>query len=196
MLSSGIIRSFLELCYHVFNFAIFYEVDSLVNNGRINWDSQHQGILREAADFFDWIRSIPKFGSNVTLFIDSLGTLFRSLHYTDERISEPEPTYFNTEYDALSQEAKKILDVAVMWSTLQQKEPMQPKEPRGILPDVYLLNRILTPRYRISYRTRGRTDIKPEDLEILLLGDEDGKKRVIRKYSKQPYQLKLFDTNS
>lgn len=193
MLSSGIIRSFLELCYHTFNYAIFYEVDNLKGNGKIGWDSQHKGTLREATDFFDWIRSIPKFGANVTRFIDSLGALFRSLHYTDERISEPEPTYFNSEYDALSEGAKEVLDVAVMWSTLQQKEPMQPKETRDILPDVYVLNRILTPRYRISYRTRGRTNIRPKDLEILLLGNEDDQKRIVRKYSKEPYQLKLLD---
>jgi len=192
MLSSGIIRGFLELCYHTFNYAIFYRLEDLINNGQIGWDSQHKGALREATDFFDWIRSIPKFGSSVMSFIDSLGALFRSLHYVDERISEPEPTYFNVQHGTLSREAREILDIALMWSTLQQKEPMQPRETPGILPDVYLLNRILTPRYRISYRTRGRTDIRPKDLETLLLGDENGKKQVIRKYSKKPYQQKLF----
>lgn len=193
MLSSGIIRSFLELCYHTFNYAIFNELDNLMKSGKISSDSQERGILREVEDFFDWIRSIPVYGSKVTLFIDSLGALFRSLHYADKRLSEPEPTYFNTEYDTLSAEAKKVLDTAIMWSILQQKEPMQTKTPTEILPDVYALNRILAPRYRISYRTRGRTKIKPDDLEILLLGEEEEKMRIFKKYSKESYQKLLFD---
>lgn len=195
MLSSGIIRSFVELCYHTFNYAIFSDVKYLVENGKISWESQNKGAEREAIDFFDWIQSIPKYGSKVTLFIDSLGALFRSLHYMDERISEPEPTYFNTEYDVLNKEAKEVLDVALMWSTLQQKEPMQPREADEILPDVYALNKILAPRYRISYRTRGRTDIQPKDLEILILGDEKEKTNIIKKYSKEPYQSRLFEAS-
>lgn len=193
MLSSGIIRSFVELCYHTFNYAIFSELDHLVKKERISWESQNKGAEREAKDFFDWMQSIPKHGSEVTLFVDSLGTLFRSLHYMDERISEPEPTYFNTEYGVLSKEAKEILDVALMWSTLQEKEPMQPREPDETLPDVYAINKILAPRYRISYRTRGRTDIKPKDLELLILGSEDEKKNVVKRYSREPYQSRLFD---
>jgi len=194
MLSSGIIRSFVELCYHTFNYAIFSELENLAKNGKIGWESQNKGAKREATDFFDWMQSIPKHGSKVTLFVDSIGTLFRSLHYMDERISEPEPTYFNTEYDILGREAKEVLDVALMWSTLQQKEAMQPREPDEMLPDVYALNKILAPRYRISYRTRGRTDIKPKDLEVLILGSEDDKRNIIRRYSKETYQSRLFDS--
>jgi hypothetical protein len=196
MLSSGIIRSFVELCYHTFNYAIFSELDDLVKNGKISWKSQNKGAQSEAIDFFDWMQSIPKYGSKVTSFIDAVGALFRSLHYMDERISEPEPTYFNTEYDVVSREAREVLDVALMWSTLQQKEPMQPRDPLEILPDVYSLNKILSPRYRISYRTRGRTEINSKDLEILILGNEEDKKNIIKKYSKEQYQLKLFDATS
>jgi len=195
MLSSGIIRSFVELCYHTFNYAIFSELNQL-KNGKISWESQHEGAVREARDFFDWMQSIPKYGSWVTLFVDSIGTLFKSLHYSDERIREPEPTYFNTRYDALDEKAKEILDVAVMWSTLQRiAEPMQPKAPDESLPDTYSINKILAPHYRISYRTRGRTDIKPEDLEVLITAPEEEKKKIIKKYSKEAYQKTLFDAS-
>jgi hypothetical protein len=116
----------------------------------------------------------------------------------DERLREPEITYFCIDTTSLSEEARKILKTAVQWSVFQQKKSMKGKLPTDPLLDVYAINHILAPYFGISYRLRGRIrQFKKEEIEILIFGNDKEKKAIIKKLGGQNKaeieQLNLYD---
>jgi len=68
----------------------------------------------------------------------------------------------------------------------------------------FLINRVFAPHFRISYRVRGRTYISASQIESLIVGDSEEKKRtrrtIIRENSRKKeaipgIQKTLFDRN-
>jgi len=116
--------------------------------------------------------------------VRSLGAVFSGLQ-KDPRLKEPEVTYFCVDKTSLSEVARMILDTAVQWSVLQEKRPMKGKLSTEPLLDVYALNHILAPYFKISYRLRGRIpQFYEEDIEKLMFGKEEKKKSVISRLSR------------
>jgi len=182
MLSSGIIRNFLELCYQSFNLGLFFDRNRLLDEGEISLEHQTDGAVIRAEKFFETIERIPTYGNEIKSLVQRLGAIFYSWQM-DPRLKEPEPTYFSVDTTSLSVEDRKILDAAVQWSVLQKKKPMKSRSPIMPRRDVYVLNRILAPKFSLSYRTRGRTsesEFSSKDIHILMCGSEDDANRVIR----------------
>lgn len=177
-LSSGIIRNFLELCFLAFNLSIFHEKDNLLSGGRIQDRFQNDAVYTLSNKFFNDISSIPgDSGQSISRLVDNTGSIFRSLH-KDPLISEPEPSYFSTEYDNLDLPTMNVIDIAVKWSILQKKESMKPKDrSQAHLVDFHL-NRMLCPKYTISYRRRGRTQITTNELSLLIFGSDKIQKEI------------------
>ena len=197
MLSSGITRNFLELCYQSFNFALFSEGETLLEKGEISFKNQTYGAEIRAEKFLENIERIPEYGSKIKSLVISLGAIFYAWH-RDLRLREPEATYFCTDKEALSDDARNILQTAVRWSVLQQKKPMKGKKPYDRLLDVYALNHILAPYFTVSYRIRGRIpEFSKNDIEYLLYGNqkeiEDTIKKLGRWTESDKKQLQLFD---
>lgn len=190
MLSSGIIRNYLELCWHAFNQAIFNNKGELLA-GKISIENQTKAAVEMAERSFEDIEMIQTYGREIKDFIIHIGRFFRALHM-DERLKEPEPSYFCTNDSQLDKDTKELLDTAQKWSVLQKKPAMQPESPTRLndnFPDVFVLNRIFSPKFRISYRIRGRTNISPTELKILLKGSEDEKIVSLKKLSKGAIDL-------
>ena len=146
------------------------------------FDVQSESAEIRAKTFLDTLERIPEYGKEVKSFVVQLGTIFRSWQ-NDERLSEPEVTYFSVDSAVLSAKVKNVLDAAVQWSVLQPKKDMKPKEPSAPLLDVYALNHILAPYFGISYRLRGRIrQISQNDIEVLMFGTEDEKKMLFRDF--------------
>lgn len=181
MLSSGIIRNFLELCYQSFNKSLFSDREELFEKKRISFKNQTDGAEIRAEKFFNTIERIPERGNEIKSLTSSLGAVFYKWH-SDPRLREPEPTYFCVDKTSLSKEGRDVLDTAVRWSVLQKKRPMKEKSRDGPLLDVYALNHILSPYFTISYRTRGRIpQFNKEDVEAMMFKDEAEKKKVVKK---------------
>ena len=179
MLSSGLIRNFIELCYQSFKNESFFSCDSVLQKKYIEFELQTKAANIRSEKFFNTIENIPECGNEIKSLIQSLGAIFSSW-YADPRLSEPEITYFIVDKTTLSQNVKNVLDKAVQWSILQEKEPMKGKKPGDPLLDVYVLNHILAPKFSISYRSRGRIpQFFADDLELLMFGN-DYKKSEIR----------------
>ena len=112
MLSSGIVRYFLELCEQAFNFAIM--------NG-FGWEQPSPlspEIQTKAARFVSRYKveetsSFPLYGSNLRIFIQCLGQIFKELHRNERlTLGEPEPNHFTM--DALdSLDHRDVLDCAI-----------------------------------------------------------------------------------
>lgn len=139
----------------------------------------------------DVIERVPKYGNEIKSLIIQLGAIFYSWQ-NDEVLSEPEVTHFCIDYNALSIDARNVLNAAVQWSVLQPKKDMKGKAVSDPLLNVYALNHILAPYFGISYRLRGRIrQFGNEDLQTLMFGSESEKKAVRNKLSKQKAQRVL-----
>jgi dephospho-CoA kinase len=199
MLSSGIIRNFLELCYQSFNLGLFFDSDRLLEEGKISIDHQTDGAVIRAGKFFENIERISTYGNEIKSLVWNLGAIFYSLQM-DPRLKEPEPTYFSIDTTSLSEDERKVLGAAVQWSVLQKKEPMKSRSPIMPLRDVYVLNRILSPKFSLSHRTRGRpseSEFSSEDIHILIWGSEKDAKCAIKRLTgekgKNRNQMELWD---
>jgi hypothetical protein len=179
-LSGGFTAWFLELCYNAFELA--KDKGFPGNKVVIDIDSQRKAAENVAWDFLNKVvRNLPQVGIDVYYFILNIGAFFRAL-YSDELIREPEPTYFNTKTDSLEVKLREIIRKAHLWSVLQSKIPMRPKTVGEPLPDVHIIHPILAPVFQISYRTRGRTTLSADDVELLIKGTEKDIKRLIIRY--------------
>jgi hypothetical protein len=196
-LSSGLIRNFIELCYQSFKMSFFFSPESLIKDNYIEFEHQTKAANIRSEKFFNTIENIPEYGNEIKSLVLSLGAIFSSYYY-DPRLSEPEVTYFNVNKTSLTPEVKNVLDKAVQWSVLQQKEPMKGKKIGDPLLDVYVLNHLLAPKFSLSYRVRGRiSQFDPEDLKKLIFGTNEQKNITINKLQKatNDYQQKsLFDS--
>gem|GEM_PF-3530767 len=181
MLSSGVTRNFLELCYQSFKFALFLGEDELIQKGQIPFATQTTASKHRAEKFLKSIETIPNYGNQIKSLVTSLGAIFASWHY-DPRLREPEITYFITDKQSLSEDGRKVLDAAVQWSIFQEKKQMRGKSSTDPMLDVYVLNHLLAPYFSISYRIRGRTaPFNAKDLETLMFGNDTEKKMLINK---------------
>ena len=177
------IRNFLELCYQSLNLGLFFDSDRLLGEGKISIAHQTDGAVIRAGKFFENIERIPTYGNEIKSLVWNLGAIFYSLQ-KDPRLKEPEPTYFSIDTTSLSEDDRKVLNAAVQWSVLQKKEPMKSRSPIMPLRDVYVLNRILAPKFSLSHRTRGRpseSEFSSEDIHILIWGSEKDTNRAIRR---------------
>ncbi len=185
MLSSGIIRNFLELCYQSFNIALFSDRTSLIKDGKMSFEAQTDGATIRAERYMDMIERIPEWGNEIKSLVKQLGAIFYSWQ-NDPVLSEPEVTYFCVDNEALSEKARKVLNCAVQWSVLQPKKAMKGKATTDPLINVYVLNHILAPYFSISYRLRGRIrQFSKEDLETLIFGTEREKEVTRNRLSRE-----------
>jgi len=200
-LSSGIIRSAVELCNQALNTAknFGYKPGKGKPVGIVYQDIGAKNLAKlQYAD----ITGIPKnLGLKVQDFINQIGTIFRELHL-NRYLVEPEPTHFETNYSEIVQ-GKDVFNAALNYSCLQKKPPMDPKNIGKTKKDDFLLNRILAPYFEISYRVRGRTYISASQISSLITGDSEKKKKtqkeIIKNNAKKEkpeigIQSTLFDT--
>jgi len=201
-LSSGIIRSAIEICNQALNKAYNYGYEPNQENP-VEVVFQDFGARHHARLQFDDILRIPNnLGLPVQEFIKQIGTIFRALH-KDRRLVEPEPTHFETDYSEITGRAKEVFDAAIKYSYLQKKPPMDPKSINETQKNDFLTNRVFAPQFEISYRLRGRTPISPSQIDRLITGDSVRKRqtrreilrntRAKRKRTISDSQKELFD---
>ena len=198
-LSGGFVAWFLDLCYNT--------VENVRDKGfsddtlEIGVDLQRKAAEKVAWNFLDnAVKNLERIGGDIYYFVLNTGAFLRAL-YLDELLREPEPTYINTKTAGLTDTSRYIVRMAHYWSVLQSKIPMKPKTAGEPLPDVHILHPILAPAFQLSYRTRGRTDLPPQDMELLISGSETGISKLVAKYRDRPLyinqirarQRRLFD---
>lgn len=198
LLSSNIVRYFLELCEHAFQIAFL--------NG-YNWDGpiipEHQ---TEAAQYVSEykiadIAAYEPHGHNLRVFVQYLGKIFYKLHTGDNNtLGEPEPNHFNTKDLSLSETTRNYIASSIMWNVLQEGEATKRKQ-SVLSPETvdYYLNKIYVPYFGISYRNQRKISIDVGLLEQLFSGNEADAKKAMMKFFKEDknddgsVQLSLFD---
>jgi hypothetical protein len=152
-LSSGIIGCFIELCHRAIDIAYFKERKNLFE-GYISKEVQTDAAYACAQSERDNIQRIVNYGNKIKTFIDNIGNAFSYIH-KDVYIRYPETNLFPVVLDLLTAENKEIIKTACTWSLLIEKPNTQDTKAKSQKQDIYILNRLLAPVYKISYRTRG-----------------------------------------
>lgn len=151
-LSSGIIGSFIELCRRAFDLAYFKDRDKL-NQGVISKEIQTEAAYEYSYAERDMICRIAEHGKKLEVFINNLGNAFSYIH-RDLYLRYPETNMFPVDSD-LSDENKKLLEIACRWSLIFKKPNVQDSSAQNNTHDMYILSRVFSPVFKISYRTRG-----------------------------------------
>ena len=151
-ISSGIIGSFIELCRRAFDIAYFRNSATLCD-GKISKDVQTDAAYEYAYAERDMICRIAEKGRKLSIFINNLGNSFSYIH-RDIYIRYPETNMFPTEND-LCEDNKELLELACKWSLIFKKPNMHHSSAQNTAYDMYILNRVFSPAFKISYRTRG-----------------------------------------
>lgn len=151
-LSSGIIGSFIELCRRAFDLAYFKDRVNL-NQGIISKEIQTEAAYEYAYAERDMICRIAEHGKKLETFVNNLGNAFSYIH-RDLHLRYPETNMFPVDSD-LSDENKNLLDIACRWSLIFKKPNVQDSSAQNNTRDMYILSRVFSPVFKISYRTRG-----------------------------------------
>ena len=195
LLSSNIVRYFLELCEQTFYLA------SLSNESV--WDKPIAPELQTGAAYYvsDYkisdIISYEPYGRELRIFVEYVGKIFNQLHVSkDITLGEPEQNHFFTNDLALSKELRKLLSNAVLWNVLQAEKPTKRKQSNQSEETVdYHLNRIYAPYFGISYRKKRKIKLESDLLEKLLSGDDEMAKSAYRLFLRKK-KMNLNDESS
>ena len=205
-LSEGNARTFINICKAIISNAMFYEKNDFIENGKVSIKHQHKAIKDYAISEFNSVCSIINCGKEIKNFILQIGNVFSDYH-KDKFVRYPETNQFTYVPEELSLENRKTLDIAESWALIHQKDPTQRLsagiEAKGYL---YTINRVFSPIFNISYRTRGGVNVvlSADDIRSMMdghkvkkLDDNTNKKHKTHSTSKPQVstneQLTLFD---
>lgn len=181
-LSNGNIRTFINLCQSIINYAMFYEKNSFVKTGKISELAQNRAIRNFSKSEFDDICSVVYAGDKIRRFVLNLGNALSEYH-KDKKIRYPETTQFTFDETLLYPEDAEILHTAESWSIIIKKEKVQ-RASAGIKErkELYYMNKMFTPLFNISYGTRGGVNLRlgQGDIHNLLHDDSYYPKCVVR----------------
>lgn len=172
-LSSGIVGHFIELCRRSFATADWGDTDKLLNDGIIKKEFQHKAATDFSNAEKQQIARIETYGGLISKFVENVGNIFRGFHL-DFEMRYPETNQFAINVDSIQdKELKNAMKAAVRWTIIQRKPKMQRSGPSESLQDIYTLNRIFSPSFQISYRTRGGKSISLNETSLKKLTTED-----------------------
>ncbi len=191
-LSSGIVGQFIELCRRSFANAEWRDRVALLQEGKISREDQTRAAVDCSIAEKQQISRIEDYGGTISRFVEKIGNIFRGFH-SDHRLRYPEVNQFAANIDAVSdKELERALKAAIKWSVIQKKRTMHRSAPSEPLQDIYALNRIFSPSFQISYRTRGGKSVLLNEAQIADLMSD--KKLNVAEYIPKDRDLK--DTRS
>ena len=173
-LSSGIVGTFIELCRRSFQYAYFEDPDTLINEGTIPSALQNRAARDLAHSELEMVNRIQNYGHNLYLFAKNLGNIFEKFQ-KDPLIRYPETNQFTVDASFGGDlELEDMFKTAIQWSIIQQKSYLQQQTPGGPKTDIYTLNRVFSPMYDLSYRTRGGYSERFDASYLKALMTQDG----------------------
>jgi len=203
LLSSGIVRTFLELCARAYYFS-----NKSGNNpkkeDKIIVKYQTESTYSLSDYYLGRLRgNIEELGPTIHNFVLVIGDIFKGKLL--EHLSEPEAARLSVSDPFKMEEikvsvpyknkenewsVKKILDVAIMHSVLHESSSRGGRRPRRFAaeqPNDYILNRIFAPTLGFSLRPRWQTEFTSKEIQGLLDYEthKDVRKILMEKFSKE-----------
>ncbi len=182
MLSSGVIRSFLEICESAFDYAFSREF-TFSNPRPLTLDEQTNAAHYVSQSKVSKIEGFVPNGMLLKRFMLALGRIFY-LKTTDPNatLGEPEPNHFYTktfELRTAHPDANRILENAIMHNVLQFELPTKEKNDNVETTDFHI-NHIYCPYFKISHRRKRKIYLAPDDLKALLIGTSQEIEKVVK----------------
>ncbi len=163
-LSWGNPRHLLILLKHVMAWAVFKD-EHPFGEKPISVLAQAEGAKEAAEWFFRDARIKGRDGNLVQDAINRLGTLFRSIRYS-HKPSECSLSTFSYERSSVSDETQRLIDLAEKWSLLVDVGGQRDRNSERV--DMkFQINRMLAPRWDISFSRRGTLAISGDDLNTI-----------------------------
>lgn len=154
-LSSGIPRRFIELCKISFRYASFEDPDDF-HKKPIPMDLQTKAAYEVARSELNNINRISKHGSSLYKFTMNLGNVFKKYHQ-DVMLRYPEVNQISIDINSIiDEEVKDAMKSAIEWSIIQKKPILQSTGPGLEKAEIFTLNKIFSPLFNLTYRTRGQ----------------------------------------
>lgn len=173
MLSSGVVRYFLELCEQTFNIATM-EGFTWSDPKQITPEIQTRAAKYVSQYKVNEIALYPVCGKRLRIFVQCFGEICRDLHRNENStLGEPEINHFTTESLQISSDVEKYLNDAVTWLVLQKLPQTKSKESLRTNILDYHLNKIYTPYFEISFNKKRKIKLDVQILEQLLSADID-----------------------
>lgn len=185
-LSSGIVGHFIELCRRSFQYAEFEDKEKLLDKGSIPMELQTKAARDVADAQLQMISRIEHYGDGLHLLAKNLGNVFREYH-RDKYLRYPETNQFCVPSVETNKTLRstEVFKAAVRWSVIQKKPGLQQSAPGQQLTEIYTLNRIFSPIFEISYRTRGGYSVEYTFEELESLMTKDGAKAKLKRRRKK-----------
>jgi hypothetical protein len=192
MLSSGVIRSFLEICESAFDYAFSYGFSfdqprplTIVEQTNAAHYVSHSKVSK--------IEGFVPDGMYLKRFMLALGKIFY-LRQTDPEstLGEPEPNHFFTktfELKSIAPDAMRVLENAVMHNVLQFELPTKEKNANAVETTDYHINHIYCPYFKISHRRKRKIYLEPVELKTLLIGTSSEVEKTVRALASKPNEV-------
>lgn len=156
-LSSGAVNDFISLCRNTFYRLDDYFYSNIIVNKRISMIDQAKGAVDTAIEQMDKIKLCDEDGTEMYTFAINIGNLFKNFH-KDINGTYPETNQFAFKDEAEIEKRpllKGVLNNLIKWGVVIRKIKPQSISIGRKRGNIYILNRIFSPLFNISYRTRG-----------------------------------------
>lgn len=188
-LTSGIVRSFLELVDWAFDFAYNSKESFSFEKPRPFTVEEQTGAVYFVSKLkISEITSYEPHGLLLMNFVLSIGEIFKLLHSdSNSTLGENGFNHFYAKTNDLrtnNEKAFQLLRHSVMHGILEETNSTKVKTDEQIEFKDYILNHIYCPYFKILHVKKRKLPIKTNDLAILFCGSHNELKDVINKYSK------------
>jgi len=189
-LSSGVIRSFLELAEITF--------DNAFNNTQVPFkfenprdftiEEQTKAVYYVSNFKIKEIDSYEPYGYRLKDFTKALGKIYKSIQTNpDATLGEVEQNHFFTETNELKKngllDADTFLKYSIRFKILEEGDSTKTKSDKIIEFTDYHLNHIYCPAFRISHLRKRKISISYQDLAKLLCGSHKELEDVVKNLS-------------
>jgi hypothetical protein len=163
-MSWGLPRNLLILLKFIFSWGVFYGEEPF-RRGAISVKAQDAGVGEASEWFFRDARMTGPDGRHIQDAINRLGTLFRSIRFSDKP-AECSCSAFSCDLSRISAEARKYVDLSQKWSLLIDVGDQPDRNTERV--DVkFQLNRMLAPRWGIALYRRGVVALSPNEVDAI-----------------------------
>lgn len=185
-LSSGVIRSFLELAEYAFDYAM-HSNTSLGVLRPFTIEEQTKAVYFVSKLKLNEIDSYEPFGFKLKSFTISLGKIFNTIQTNpNATLGEVEQNHFETKANDLKKhnpEANELLKYAIRYKILEEEDSTKTKSDEILEFSDYHLNHLYCPAFKISHLRKRKISISHTDLSKLFCGSHKELEEVVKKLS-------------
>ncbi|MGG9964490.1 hypothetical protein [Ferruginibacter sp. SUN106] len=188
-LSSGVIRSFLELAEYAFDYALsdIQSPFSFESPREFSIEEQTKAVYFVSNFKIKEIESYEPHGYKLKDFTKALGRIFKNIQLNPyATLGEVEQNHFSTNENELIEKKKNEADVfksAVRNKILEDGDPTKTKLNNTVELTDYHLNHIYCPAFSISHRRQNKISIAYPELVKLLSGNHKELEEAVKQLS-------------